>query len=71
MISFLKELEQGIGRVNQVAAQAQRIEPEKPECSTCVRYANGGPSHEGSRLCRCGSIASGGTKAHCTCRACW
>lgn len=31
-----------------------------------------GPSHDGSPLCRMGtSIASGGTKAYCTCVACF
>lgn len=30
-----------------------------------------GPSHDGSRRCESGSIASGGTRAHCTCDACF
>ena len=30
-----------------------------------------GPTHEGAPSCRSGSIASGGNRAHCACRACW
>lgn len=49
-------------------------------CETCAMIAERpdrfGPSHEGSRLCRNaewgnGSIASGGTRAHCTCAGCF
>lgn len=29
------------------------------------------PSHDGSAMCKSGSIASGGNKAHCTCDACF
>lgn len=29
------------------------------------------PSREGSRMCESGSIASGGTRAYCTCDRCW
>jgi len=27
--------------------------------------------HFGSSMCRCGSIASGGSNAHCTCSSCF
>jgi hypothetical protein len=30
-----------------------------------------GPSHQGSKHCRSGSLASGGSKAHCACDACY
>jgi hypothetical protein len=43
-----------------------------PGCKECA--ANQGklaPSHNGSRLCRSGSIASGGQRAHCACNACF
>ena len=60
-------------------AERDRLKAQKPaaakkdtksECSTCKR--NGpGPSHEGSPHCRSGSIASGGTKAHCSCDTCY
>ena len=38
-------------------------------CEECRR---GTPvSHNGSARCRSGSIASGGTRAHCTCDTCY
>ncbi len=44
-------------------------------CVTCedIRTKHGGfgPSHEGSKLCESGSIASGGTIAHCSCDTCF
>lgn len=48
------------------------IDP-KLVCLTCERHAREGvgPSHEGSARCQSGSIASGGTKAHCTCDVCF
>lgn len=30
-----------------------------------------GPSHSGSADCQCGSLASGGEKAHCSCDRCF
>lgn len=42
-----------------------------PPCSTCVKYAGQGPSHNGSRNCSSGSIASGGTRSHCSCDWCF
>lgn len=54
---------------------APELEGPTPDCETCRQirevYEGYGPSHDGSSRCRCGSIASGGTKAHCTCRACF
>jgi hypothetical protein len=42
-------------------------------CLTCARYAKQGegPSHNGSPRCQSGSIASGGTKSHCSCDTCF
>ena len=45
-----------------------------PDCPTCklVEQEKGfGPSHEGSRACRSGSIASGGNYPHCACDTCF
>ncbi len=44
---------------------------EPPPCPTCAKYKGFGPSHNGSRHCESGSIASGGDKAHCTCDFCF
>lgn len=45
------------------------------ECKTCVeiteKYGGFGPSHDGSKFCESGSIASGGSKAHCSCDWCF
>jgi len=41
-------------------------------CRTCAVVAReGGPSHNGSPNCESGSIASGGTVAHCACDVCF
>lgn len=41
-------------------------------CPECAEIGGGmGPSHDGSKLCESGSIASGGTRAHCTCDVCF
>lgn len=42
-------------------------------CSGCAPFIAGGlaPSHRGSRNCESGSLASGGTIAHCTCDVCF
>lgn len=49
-----------------------REEGEAPtkKCAMCEdpKYL---PGHNGSRRCRSGSIASGGTRAHCTCNLCF
>lgn len=48
--------------------------PEVPGCRYCgeISVTGGfGPSHHGSRLCRCGSLASGGRRSHCTCDTCF
>lgn len=38
----------------------------------CVACERGDlPSHDGSRMCESGSIASGGTRSHCTCDWCF
>lgn len=42
-------------------------------CPTCLRFPPGSfaPSHDGSRHCESGSIASGGKIAHCSCELCF
>jgi hypothetical protein len=47
---------------------------EEQECEKCRANIvhGGGPSHYGSSMCRMRtSIASGGNRSHCTCRACF
>jgi hypothetical protein len=47
-------------------------EDDFPPCPTCCSIGGGfGPSHDGSRFCQSGSIASGGTRSHCTCGSCF
>lgn len=41
------------------------------KCPTCELPGSMKPSHDGSRNCKSGSIASGGTKPHCTCDVCF
>lgn len=43
------------------------------QCAQCARAPHdpGTPNHDGSDRCRSGSIASGGTNAHCTCDTCY
>lgn len=42
------------------------------ECATCDHIGSGfGPGHNGIETCRSGSLASGGTKPHCTCDSCF
>ncbi len=54
---------------------AGRIEDApKRACPTCeaIRKEGGfGPSHEGRKGCESGSIASGGSNAHCSCDRCF
>jgi hypothetical protein len=38
------------------------------DCQACGEF---GPSHNGASHCKSGSIASGGTRAHCSCDACF
>ena len=42
-------------------------------CPGCIRRKTDQmePSHEGSKRCESGSIASGGKRAHCTCGVCY
>lgn len=44
-----------------------------PTCTVpgCSYSSEHGPSHDGSRMCKSGSIASGGTRAHCACDFCY
>lgn len=41
-----------------------------PNCSACQR-GGFGPSHDGMKGCKSGSIASGGQRSHCTCDVCF
>lgn len=46
--------------------------PTDEPCATCEQIGDGfGPSHDGSPRCESGSLASGGTHAHCTCDTCF
>lgn len=48
------------------------VEPPKAMCSQCRGIGKGiGPSHDGSKGCESGSIASGGNRTHCTCDVCF
>jgi len=40
------------------------------ECSQCQELGMG-PSHDGSKSCESGSIASGGKNSHCSCDVCF
>lgn len=48
-----------------------------PDCIGCAPFYDSpegtahAPSHRGSRRCKSGSLASGGTHAHCTCDTCF
>ena len=42
---------------------------EDSSCQECFRQA--GPSHDGSEHCESDSIASGGTRSHCSCDYCF
>lgn len=58
-------------RLQQIYHEADR----RGECRSCAAIKildhGFGPSHEGSRNCKSGSIASGGTIAHCMCDVCF
>lgn len=43
----------------------------KAGCSVCEESGSFKPSHEGSISCQSGSLASGGSKSHCTCDTCF
>jgi hypothetical protein len=47
--------------------------PDVAGCRQCAVQSvfPGGPDHDGSPRCWCGSIASGGQKAHCSCSICF
>jgi len=42
-----------------------------PDCPICAEPTTFKPDHMGSPGCRSGSLASGGTQAHCTCDTCF
>ena len=45
---------------------------DDPECETCRKQLGKmNPRHDGSKGCESGSIASGGTRSHCTCDVCF
>lgn len=41
------------------------------KCQGCEPPGSFAPSHNGSRMCESGSIASGGDREHCTCDRCF
>jgi len=52
--------------------QAGALAVVEVACAACSQIGGGvGPSHEGSPLCRCGSLASGGHRVHCSCDTCF
>lgn len=53
----------GVGAVDSNESAAQRSGVEVPLAS--------GPSHIGSEYCGSGSIASGGSRSHCSCDRCY
>jgi len=56
--------------VGQIGGQAVLVKPKTCQEPGCT-YPAAGPSHNGSRTCKSGSIASGGTRTHCSCDACF
>jgi hypothetical protein len=60
----------GYGLLETIAAALEGMTiQERPRCMLC--QDGKGPSHDGSKLCRSGSIASGGTRPHCSCDICF
>ena len=59
----------GLERFEVTAARLEALWQAKKVCKTCAEVSLSGikPSHNGSPNCQSGSIASGGTRAHCTC----
>ena len=60
------------------AVREREIDPplrKNPDCALCreirEKHHGFGPSHDGSRNCQSGSLASGGQRAHCTCDVCF
>lgn len=53
------------------SGEPKPVTDECPECAANKARGGYGPSHDGSRYCHSGSIASGGRRAHCTCDTCW
>lgn len=58
--------------VEQVNPQAVMVAPDPRErVEGCSQCESGPVWHNGSKLCKSGSIASGGSRAHCTCDYCF
>lgn len=53
-----------------IANECERILARHGICSTCQQEGMK-PSHNGSKRCESGSIASGGDKDHCSCDICF
>lgn len=51
-------------------ARARELAEARANCTECA-LPGMKPSHDGSKGCASGSIASGGTRAHCTCDVCF
>lgn len=58
-------------QANNVNAHVAVRKATHPECQECQSDDPMMPNHNGSSFCECGSIASGGTKSHCTCDNCY
>lgn len=69
--------ERAIAELNVAVARAKDtgLWRHPTACSMCeiirTRHGGFGPSHDGSKRCESGSIASGGDNAHCTCDVCF
>ena len=78
---YVADLRRQLSDSNRRAMEAQKSKPEPEVDRTphrdfpqgdCPECRAGSPvSHNGSAGCRSGSIASGGSKAHCTCDTCF
>lgn len=56
----------------QVNPQAVMVAPDPRErVEGCSQCESGPVWHNGSKVCKSGSIASGGSRAHCTCDYCY
>lgn len=72
---FFAMLAEEVGQ--QVRGGAVLVEEEEPSwmrdpgCSEDCRGKDSPARHNGARLCKSGSIASGGTRSHCTCDYCY
>ena len=52
-------------------APVEAVDAACPTCDEIEQRGGFGPSHDGSPRCASGSIAAGGTHAHCACDVCF